>query len=250
MSEDIYNKGVVYDSTLPTAVANEEWKGMRVNRYGEQGTEMKGDWRYSRAREATYFIARNPTIDASTTLAGHPAPVLADADVTLTKPLIHLMMPAGSTKFAELDYIEIDVITAGANGTSSEWTDQLDTGASRVTTAGTSFLRLSPNMQSTVQPTLAVQGGVVVVGAESSQCRVIGNGLIRAAIEVAGDRLTFKYGSDPSPGANVVAAAASRHIITRPPVILGATDQYLLALYAPSQSAASVYRIRMAWSER
>jgi hypothetical protein len=32
-------------------------------------------------------------------------------------------------------------------------------------------------------------------------------------------------------------------------VILGPTDQFLLALYSPSQNAAGVYKVRMGWWE-
>jgi hypothetical protein len=43
--------------------------------------------------------------------------VLADADATMTKPFIHLRMDPASVVRAYLDFIEIEVITAGANGT-------------------------------------------------------------------------------------------------------------------------------------
>ncbi len=252
MSDDsVLVKGLIYDSEAPTASDNEEWRGTRLTRYNEQYNQPIGDWRYARAREQTYFVATNPVIDSATTIAGHASPVLASADATLVSPLVHLMMPAGSDIYAELDYIEIDVVAANAAGTTAEWTDQLDTGTTRVTTAGTSLTRSNPNMQSSAVPTLAVQAGAIVTGAESSQVRRIGNGVVRMAIEFAGDRITFLYGREPSPGANVVAGAASRHIITRPPIVLGATDQYMLALFAAaSASGAGIYRIRVAWSER
>jgi hypothetical protein len=89
----------------------------------------------------------------------------------------------------------------------------------------------------------------VVVGAESANVRYLGFGQVRAAIEFAGDRYCFRFGGQPSSGSNVVSGAASRHMITLPPVILGSTDQFLLALYAPSQNAAGVYKVRMGWWE-
>ena len=236
---------------LPSKIGAGVRGDIRLSQYGELVTLPVGNFRHTLADQGTYFIAHNPTNDASTTLAGHAAPVLADADATMTKPLIFMRneSAAGEDIRCYIDFIEIEVVTAGANGTTSNWAAQLDTGATRVTTAGTSLTRLNPNMQSTETPSLAVQGGVVVTGAESANVRELGHGQIRAAIEVAGDRVTFRFGGEPSPGANVVASAASRHLITLPPVVLGATDQLLLAMYAPSQSAASVYKVRCGWWE-
>ena len=251
MSDDsVYSKGLIYDTSLPVPTDNDEWRGARQTRYNERFNQPIGNWRYARSREQTYFVAHNPTIDQATTLIGHAAPLLADADATLTKPLVAMVMPASASICAELDYIEIDVVTAGATGVSSEWTAQIDNGRS-ITTAGITFTRVNPNMMSTVTPALLVTGGPIVVAAETSNCRVLGNGFIREAIEFAGDRTTFVFGGEPSNGANVVAGAASRSTVTLPPVTLGAGDGFFLALYsATGQNAAGIYRVRMAWSER
>ncbi len=250
MADDLYSKGLIYDNELPTASDNDEWRGHRQTRYNELFNQPIGNWRYARSREQTYFIAHNPTIDQATTLAGHAAPLLGDADATMTKPLVAMVMPAGSSIRAELDYIEIDVVTAGATGVSSEWTAQIDNGRT-ISTAGTSFLRVNPNMQSTAAPTLLVTGGPIVIAAETANCRVLGNGFIRQAIEFAGDRTTFVFGGEPGNGANVVAGAASRSTVALPPVTLGSSDGFFLALYsATGQNAAGIYRVRMAWSER
>ncbi len=60
-------------------------------------------------------------------------------------------------------------------------------------------------------------------------------------VELAVDNLA-------NPG--LVLGAASHHIVGLGPVILGSTDQLLLALYSPSQSGAGVYKVRMGWWER
>ncbi len=250
MGDDFYSKGLNYDTSPPAAVGNDEWRGARQTRYNERYAQPIGNWRFARAREQTYFIAHNPTIDQATTLIGHAAPLLADADVTMTKPLVAMVMPTSSTVKAELDYIEIDVVTAGATGVSAEWTAQLDN-ARTISTPGISFTRVNPNGSSTTSPGLLVTGGPIVIGAETTSCRVLGNGFIRQAIEFAGDRTTFIFGGEPGNGANVVAGAASRSTVALPPVILGSGDGFFLALYsATGQNAAGIYRVRMAWSER
>jgi hypothetical protein len=235
---------------LPSKIGAGVRGDLRLSQYGEAVTLPIGNFRHTLSDQGSYFIAHNPTNDAATTLAGHPAPVLADV-TTFSKALFFARnaSAAGSDIRCYLDFVEIEVVTAGAAGTTSNWASQLDTGATRVTTAGTAFTHLNPNMQSTATPSLAVQGGVVVAGTATANMRELGHGQIRSAIEFAGDRLTFRFGGEPSPGANVVAGAASRHLITLPPVVLGATDQFLLALYAPSQSGAGIYKVRCGWWE-
>ena len=243
-------RGRVYDNVLPTPENNGTYAPIRVDRYGNQYARLLDQ--FAHAEQGTLFIAHNATNDASTTLAGHAAPVLADADATMTKPLFFMRNPTSSTKRIIPLYLELDLVTAGANGTADNWAAQLDTGPTRVTSGGTALTIVNPNMDnanaSVLAATGALLGGAVVTGAEVD-VRELGHGQIRAAIHVAGDRYCFKFGGEPGVGANVVATAASRHLINLPPVILGAEDMFLLAAYAPSQSAAAVYKMRCAWLE-
>lgn len=254
MSNETNIKGAGRDRSLPTAGTQGEMQILRTSRYGE-ALNRNVDPRVL-SDEGSYFIAHNATNDASTTLAGHAAPVLADADATMTKPFIFVRCPASATKRVYMHFIELDVVTAGANGTTDNWAAQLDTGTTRYSSGGTALTIVNPNMQSTDTSMFSGQsnhllGGDVVSGAEGASVRHLGHGQIRAAIHIAGDRYMYQFGAnDPSAGANVVATAASRHVINLPPVILGATDQFLLAFYAPSQSAAAVYKVRMGWWER
>lgn len=208
--------------------------------------------RFVLADQGTYFAAHNTTNDASTTLAGHAAPVLADADATLVKPFIHLRMDDASTKRAFLDFIEIEVVTAGANGTQACWTAQIDTGATRCS-GGTALTRLNPNMASTTSPDLACTGGAITATAESALCRVLGFGTLRPSIEIAGDIKLFSFGGEPEvAGAGSVAAAAAirKSVVCLPPTILGPRDAFLLALHGQaSQDAAGVYKVRIGWWE-
>jgi X-X-X-Leu-X-X-Gly heptad repeat protein len=237
---------------LPSKIANLTTGPVRTSQYGEPVVRQIGNPRHTLADQGSYFIAHNITNDLATTLAGHPAPVLVDADATMTKPLIFCRNPSSPSSDIRcyLDYIEIEVVTAGAAGTAANWAAQLDTGATRYSSGTTETLTtVNTNMQSTVTPQLVTLAGPVVVGVESPAVRYLGFGQIRAAIEFVGDRTMFRFGGQPGPGANVVAGAATRHLVTLPPVILGSTDQFLLALYAPSQSSAGIYKVRMGWWE-
>lgn len=238
--------------TKPSAQVDGVNQTQRVTRFGEIVTQELD--RVARADEGTYFIAHNITNDAATTLAGHPAPVLADADATMTKPLIFCRNPSGSTSLIRcyLDYIEIEVVTAGLNATQACWAAQLDTGATRYASGAVETLTtVNPNMQSTAAPVLVTLAGPVVVSAETANVRNLGFGTFRPSIEVAGDKYLISFGRDPMVAAAVAAAAVRTFHVNLPPVILGPTDQFLFALHGQAaQSAAGIYKVRMGWSER
>ena len=243
-------------ASLPTPTGNATYGPARGSRYGELYTVPVLQSRWAHALEGTYFIAHNATNDAATTLAGHAAPVLADADDTMTKPFVFVRNPSSSTSptLVILDYIRITVVTAGATGSTASYACQLDTGATRRSSAGTALTIVNPNMQSSAQSvldsSLQLLGGAMVAGAENSGVRHLGHGDIRPTIEVAGDVKLFRFGIDPITSGDGLATAKRESTIALPPVILGPTDQFLLALYAPSQNAAGVYKLEMGWVER
>lgn len=256
VTTDISNKAIFVPGTrgTPQPVPGDgALIGARANRYGELFNTPMGRWRYNAADEGTYFIAHNATNDAATTLAGHAAPVLVDADATMTKPFLHFVNNDASTSKlrAYLDFIEIEVITAGTSGTADSWADALDTGNTRITTPGTGLTKVNPNMQSSATAVLAPTGGAIVVSAESAQARNLGFGQFRPSIQIAGDKYLFVFGAEPEvAGIAGATATINRHVICRPPVILGPSDAYMLALYSPSQNAAGVYKVRAGWLER
>ena len=200
------------------------------------------------AEEGSYFFAQNATIDAATTLAGHAAPVLADL---YTKAFFFMRNAdsASSDKRVVLDFIHIQVITAGANGTSDNWAAECDTGATRLSSGGTALTVVNPNMANANSTVCTVMGGAAVLAAATTAQRKMGHGVFRPAIAITGDKYTFKFDGE-WPGTGVVATATTHHVIAMPPVILGPTDQFALHLYAPSQSAAGVYKLSAGWWER
>lgn len=241
-------------SSLPSKVTEGKDVDTRHSRYGEI-VPVPLRSRQTLSREGTYFVAHNATNDASTTIAGHAAPVLADADATMTKPLIHIVHSGGVTSdvLVYLDFIVIEVVTAGANGTQACWATQLDTGATRITTPGTALTTHSPNMQSAATPIAAPTAGAIVVGAESTSVRRLSHGTHRPSIEVAGDKYVHVFGGEPESFASsdTAATAIRTFVVNQPPVILGPTDFFMLALHGQaSQNAAGVYKIRMGWVER
>lgn len=247
------NQKSLSQRALPSRIYPNTYGPDRSTEYGEKYVAPIMDWRQAAADEGTYFIFHNVTNDASTTLAGHPAPVLADADATMTKPLVFMRNTdaATSRKRVYLDFIEIEVVTAGASGTAANWAAQLDTGATRYSSGTVETATVvNPNMQSTNTSVLTTLLGPTVVSAESANSRNLGFGQLRPSIEIAGDIKLFLFGRDPAGTAAAAAAAIRTQVVNLPPVILGPTDQFLLALYAPSQSSAGVYKIRGGFVER
>lgn len=241
---DLVNAWGLANRALPGANVDNVYAPMRLTRRGEQFTQPLDP--NALADEGSYFAWHNATNDAATTVLGHAAPVLADADATMTKPIVFMRNGDATTEARRvyLHYIELEVVTAPTGNTTSNWAAELDSGTTRYTSGGEDALVVNPNMQSSAVGPITPKLGAVVVGAETAANRYLGHGQIRSAIDIIGDRYLFLFGRDPSVGANVVATAASRHWITMPPVILGPTDSFLLALYGPSWSAAAVYKIR------
>lgn len=257
MANESKIRGEARTRTKPTAGQQGEQVNVRVTQFGEVINRPLD--RRMLCEEGSYFIAHNTTNDASTTLAGHAAPVLADADATLTKPFVFVRNPANSTSYIVLDYIEIEVVTAGATGAQACWAAQLDTGTTRRSSGGTELTLVNPNMASSATSvlsgqTLHLMGGDVVAGTEGANCRVLGFGTLRPSIEIAGDIKMFTFGADPAivgTQAGQAAAAIRTSVVGLPPVVLGPTDQFLLALHSQSgQNAAGVYKLRLAWHER
>ena len=252
MSNDNVNAHGRVGIAKPTAAYDGTEADLRLTRFGEQYTRAIGkDGRHALSSQGSYFVAHSPTIDVATTTVGHAAPVLVDADDTLTKPLIHLMHGGSTSSIikAHLDYIRIEVIVAGASGTSDHWTAQLDTGATRYSSGTVETLTtVNPNMTDTSTPLLVAKAGPFVAGAESANVRRLGHGTFKSTIEIAGDVYLFDFGGDPRP-ANKVSAAATTFTVPMAPVILGPTDQFLLALWQVAQNAAGIYKITCAWWE-
>lgn len=252
MTDDIRPLGVV-NRELPGIVQDNQQTPFRLGRRGELFSLPIGSAAHSLADQGCYFTAHNATNDASTTLAGHAAPILADADATLTKPFLHLLMGSAAKVRAYLKSIEIEVVTAGAAGTQACWAMQLDVASRGITTTGTALTTVNPNMQSTTAPHLAPTGGAIVVPVETSSVRHLGHGTFRPSIEVAGDKKLFLFGADPAATAgqsDTAATAIRTSTVVMPPVILGPSDVLLLALHGQAaQSAAGVYKVRLDWWE-
>lgn len=249
---DFTNPTFLTGRGLPAPTEDNVRGPQRGSRYGDSySIDLFGGRSHALADEGAYFYHQHPTIDASTTVAGHAAPVLADL---YTKPFLVVTNQdvVGSKKRCYLDFIELTVITPGTAGTSDNWAAECDTGGAAARYSSGTLTRLTasnPNMQSATVNTSVIDCGPYVAKAATSAQRKMGSGVFRPSIAITGDKYLFVFGGPPMPN-GVVASAITQHYIPLPPVILGPTDLFLLHLYAPSQSAAGVYKVQVGCWER
>lgn len=247
---DFSNPTFLTGRGLPAYTADNVRGPQRGSQYGDSyGIDIFGGRTHGLADEGSYFYSQHPTIDAATTVAGHAAPVLAD---NYTKPFLVITNTdvASSKKRCYLDWIEITVITAGANGTSDNWRCETDTGGKAARYSSGSLTRLTtvnPNMQSTAANLTVADAGPYVALAPTAAQRVMGSGVFRPTIQISGDKYLFTFGQPPFVTS---VATITQHVIPMPPVMLGPNDLFLFHLYAPSQSAAGVYKVQCGWWER
>jgi hypothetical protein len=236
---------------IPSRISPNTRGPVRSGEYGDLIVQPLHDGKsYALADEGSEFYSQHPTIDAATTVAGHAAPVLADL---YTKAFLQIRNTDAVTsrKRIYLNWILITVITPGANGTSDNWAAECDTGAD-LYSSGTApaLLTVNPNMQSTATPVAALRAGAITKSAATVNQRKMGSGVFRPVIAIAGDQYLFTFGQNPATLGAAVATAHSKAIVPMPAVELGPTDQFFLHLYAPSQSAAGVYKVQVSHFER
>jgi hypothetical protein len=246
--EQVYNFGASGRDAIPSQpVVDGVQVAERVSGYGDQYVQQTLPGLHALALEGTLFEFHNPVLESGTSIAGHPAPVLADIDATFVKPLFYCgnILSSSDRRRLHLLALEIEVDTAGATGSDSWWADEIDD-TGRFTTAGTPLTVVNPNAASSNTlgaDSVKIQAGPIVVPVETSACRKLGFRRYRQAIEVAADRKVFLFG-DMTAGVQHAAAPTGRtDVFRRPPVILPPGRAYMLGLAAASQNAAGIYKV-------
>jgi hypothetical protein len=218
-------------------------KPIRGTRYGEQIVVTAGKGRVQLADEGSYFVATNPT--PGTGLASIAAADGVDDEEALL--YVRNENSAGSGKRVYLDYLRVQTTVAGASGTNLRWVAQIDSGNDRHSSGGSTLTPVNTNMASTETSGVDIKAGAVVLDAESSAVRLLGNGVLRTAIAVAGDQYLFDFGGAISlPTARLQDDGDTANILTSmPPVVLGEGDAFYFALNGASQDTAAQYEIEL-----
>ena len=232
---------------LPTLTADSSAAATpnRSGPYGEAYVLPVGSGYLNAADEGSYFCCTNAAV--ATGIAGHAAPVVADAD---TKALFHLYN-AGS-KNIYFDYLTMEVTAAGTAGTIHYSVVYIDNkGSTARSSGGTAISAISNcNSGSSNASGAAVYFGAVVTAMTSSKC--VGLQIVREVIPVVQDTVCLKFGS-PNAGARsmISAGTATAHLIQHfPPIVIKPGGNLNISQIRPSQSAAASYQFQAGWIER
>lgn len=197
-----------------------------------------GNWGF--ADEGSYVVCNNATL--ATGIAGHAAPVVADAD---TKPLLHLFN--GTVYNVIPDYLFLEVTAAGTAGSIQYTTIYLDNkGSTSRTGAGTEItVFASPRSSGAANSSsgLSLYFGAVTAVMPSSV--KVGQQIVREVIPVVQDTVTMKFGG-PNAGehsALTTAGTATNHCVQHfAPLCVAPGGNLNISQIRPSQSAAASYQ--------
>jgi hypothetical protein len=195
--------------------------------------------------EGSYYHCCNVTL--GTAIAGHAAPVVADAD---TKALLHIYN--SGTKRIYPVYLHLEVTAAGTAGTSHYTTVYVDDkGSTALTSGGTTITPVNVNAEGTNTTGAIVTFGAAVVSMTSS--RKVFQQIVRTVIPVVGDTLMIRFGSSDANFSSALATAgtAIANVVQyAPPVVVGPGGNFNVAQIRPSQSAAASYQFSFGYLER
>ena len=195
--------------------------------------------------EMSYFHACNATL--GTAIAGHAAPVVADAD---TKALLHIYN--SGTKRIYPVYLHLEVTAAGTAGTAHYTTIYVDDkGSTALSSGGTTITPVCVNAEGSNTTGAMITFGAAVTAMTSS--RKVFQQVVRTVIPVVGDTLMIRFGSS---GANfssalVTSGTAIANVVQyAPPVVVGPGGNLNISQIRPSQSAAASYQFSFGYIER
>ena len=195
--------------------------------------------------EGSFYQACNATV--GTGIAGHAAPVVADAD---TKALLHLYN--SGTKNIIPVYLHLAFSAIGAGGTISYnvmYTD--DAGATARSSGGTAITPVNVKSDGSDTTGATIYFGAVVTAMTSS--RKVFAQQCREVIPVVNDTMSIFFGGIGGGLANGLTAAgtATNNIAQfAPPVVIGPGGNFNFARIRASQSGADSYTFSFGYIER
>ncbi len=236
------------DGALPAETNQNTYGPPRATRYGDAFVRLLGSKMDALCEEGSYFIATNAT--PGTAIAG-----IAAADgLDDLEALIYLRNGASNDKRIVLDFLLLQVATAGANGTNWAFAMKGDKGNARYASGGTQITPVNTNMGSSRTSGIdKMYFGAVVPTAATSEARLLHHGLVRTVIKVVGDKYLFTFGNSSPPtmtGIALEGTAQANINIACPPVILDPGDTFLFHEFAASQSGAAQYQFAMGFYVR
>jgi len=217
----------------------------RTGPYGEAYVTPVGSGYFGFGDEGSFFHATNATV--GTGIAGHAAPVVADAD---TKPLLHLYNTG--TKNIIPVYLHLHFTAIGAGGTLSYNVAYVDdAGATDRTGAGTAITPVNVKSDASDVTGATIYFGAVTAVMVSS--KKVFSAACREVIPVVQDHITVFFGNaaGAAPSGLTLAGTATANLVQfAPPVVIGPGGNFNFSRIRASQSGADSYDFSFGYVER
>lgn len=226
--------------------------GLRASKWGELVNLPYNAKMTQQADEGSYFVATTPT--PGTGIIGAASSVAADA-LAFIKADLYIENTGASgaapdNKRIYLDYLKLIVVTAGAASSTLHYTTHVDTCAtSRYTSGGTAITPLNVFEPSSSTQNSLIYFGALVIAAGNS-CRLIGNGLLRQHIEIAGDTYIINFGGDSSAagiGSDMAGTTSPIVTVNHCPVVIPPKCCFQLLTWAASKTTGTTYEMELGY---
>lgn len=226
----------------------------RAGAYSEAVTlPMGGGGNYNYADEGSFFTAVNATV--GTGIAGHAAPVVADAD---TKALLHIfngntaVSAGGNGRCIIPVYLKLEFTAIGAGGTISYNVVYVDNkGTTALTGGGTTIT--PANAKSSGSQT---SGATITFGAAAttmSSSKKLWAAQCREVIPVVNDTMLILFGAPNGNFTSALTTASTginHSVFVAPPVSVAPGGNFNFARIRASQSGADSYTFSFGYIER
>ena len=170
-----------------------------------------------------------------------------------TTPYLHLYNAGSLTIYPTFLKLHVTVVSTGGAGSRVQFTQILDSGPSRWSSAGTALTISNTNMNSVVTSGAQLRVGVPVLTAATANRRILSHRVYRAVIDVVEDTYLFSWGAPDSQamssiitsGTGVVAA-----LHNYPPVAIGPGQNFAIYHWGADITVGTTFEVEFAYYEK
>jgi len=243
MADDVRLQGTVRRSTVPGTTEDGSLAYSRHSRHGEQVVQPIGGDRYPLCDEGSYFVATNAT--PGTAIAG----IAAANGYDDTEALLYLRNTHAS-KHLYLDYLRLNTVVAGANGSNFSYAVDVATGLTYAS-GGTAITPVDTNRETNNTAPVTCYFGAVVTTTGTTE-KIMSHGLLRTVLKVIGDQYLLTFGDGPIAPATTIMEATAQASVQRscPPIIVPPGHSLCVREFAASQDGAAQYEFELGFWAR
>jgi hypothetical protein len=188
-----------------------------------------------------YTVINTP----GTAISGHAAATTLDK----TKALLHLYN--SGQKIIQPIALRLKLENAGTAGTTVRFTQELDKGPTRWSSAGSELTPVGTNLAAGTSGAV-IHFGAAVLSAATSACRIVGDARYRNVIGVVEDTYLFSWGvpsAGPITNLTTLSTGVSSIGISYPAITVNPGENFSIYQWAASQSAAYQFELQFDFLE-